>query len=126
MSKIRVYLRENYREVIVGGDVILVQVERRGNRQLPFVEVSVEEAKILQDLDMTDGRVPELEKTEKVQRVLEIRDLSGIAPLVRKRLLEYGINTTEDLKGWTEDDLVKIPGVGRRTAQMLMRMIEQM
>jgi len=51
---------------------------------------------------------------------IEIADLEFVTPEMADALQEAGVISTADLDDWTKDELVKIPGIGAKTAEKLL------
>jgi N utilization substance protein A len=51
----------------------------------------------------------------------KLSDLEGVGPKIEKILIAAGYDTVEKIKGLTIEDLTKLDGVGKKTAEKILR-----
>ncbi len=54
---------------------------------------------------------------------MDIEELPGLSPAIIKRLREAGVNTVEELKNLGLQGLMEIPGIGQKTAQKILGLL---
>ena len=66
---------------------------------------------------------PEVESQEKVKKEkdLNLTDLEGVGPKIEKILVAAGYDTVGKIKNLTIDDLTKLEGVGKKTAEKIIK-----
>lgn len=52
---------------------------------------------------------------------LKISDLDGVGPKIKKVLIEAGYDTVEKIKSLTADDLTRLDGIGKKTAEKILK-----
>ncbi len=67
-----------------------------------------------------EGKIGE-EKGEGKGEEGKLTDLEGVGPKVEKILKAAGYKTVEDIKALTADDLVKLEGIGKKTAEKILK-----
>lgn len=127
----RVYLKRKVSEVIAGGDVLKVYLEKTANGEKPYVDCEVEEFETLQSMGMVDAAPtpeevpeileeapaqesdPETESTETPISDMELR--SNVYTALRRKY-----KTVESLDGATIEDLTALKGIGAKMAQTIL------
>jgi N utilization substance protein A len=54
---------------------------------------------------------------------MDIEELPGLSPAIIKKLREAGVNTVEELKNLGLQGLMEIPGIGQKTAQKILALL---
>lgn len=133
----RVYLKRKVSEVIAGGDVLKVKLEKTANGEKPYVDCEVEEYETLQSMGMVDAEptpeVPEIleeapaqgesaeEETESTETPIKELELRSNIHLALRRKYK----TVEALDGATIEDLTAIKGIGKKMAQTILETAAQ-
>jgi len=136
----RVYLKRKVSEVIAGGDVLKVKLEKTANGEKPYVDCEVEEYETLQSMGMVDAEptpeVPEIleeapvqdksateseEETQSTETPIKELELRSNVHLALRRKYK----TVEALDGATIEDLTAIKGIGKRMAQTILETAAQ-
>lgn len=128
----RVYLKRKVSEVIAGGDVLKVYLEKTANGEKPYVDCDRYEFETLQSMGMVDAEptpeVPEIleeapvqeesaeEETESTETPIKDLELRSNVHLALRRKYK----TVESLDGATVEDLTAIKGIGKKMAQTIL------
>ena len=66
-------------------------------------------------------------KTEaKVEAGVGITEIEGVGPKTAKALVAAGYDTVDKIKGLTVEDLVKVDGIGEKTAEKIIKSVKKM
>jgi excinuclease UvrABC nuclease subunit len=55
-----------------------------------------------------------------------LTDLAGVGKKVEKALVEAGYDTVEKIKALTIDDLIKVEGIGKKTAEKILKSAQEL
>ncbi|MCM8790863.1 MAG: transcription termination factor NusA [Candidatus Omnitrophica bacterium] len=66
------------------------------------------------------------EKTESAGRKIKLTDLDGVGPKVEKVLIAAGYDSVEKIKTLTADDLATLDGIGKKTAEKIIRSAKEL
>jgi N utilization substance protein A len=58
------------------------------------------------------------------KKVFELADIEGLNEGIRKKLISNGLETVQDVQNAGIEGLLKVPGIGQKTAQRIMNLIE--
>lgn len=61
---------------------------------------------------------------EEKKKVVELADIEGLNEGIRKKLISNGLETIQDVQNAGIEGLLKVPGIGQKTAQRIMNLIE--
>jgi N utilization substance protein A len=65
-------------------------------------------------------------KKEKKTKEAKLTDLAGVGKKVEKALVEAGYDTVEKIKALTIDDLIKVEGIGKKTAEKILKSAQEL
>ena len=68
------------------------------------------------------------QKEEKVEKTEEVKltEIDGVGPKIEKALIAAGYDTVEKIKALTIEDLVKIEGIGKKTAEKILKSVKEL
>lgn len=104
--------------VVLSNDQISLAIGRGGqNRRL---------ASKLTNYEIETIRESEYKKEygEEEKKDLELSEVEGISPGILKKLLAGGLETLEEVKEAGVEGLLNVPGIGQKTADRIMELIE--
>ncbi|MCI0515245.1 transcription termination factor NusA [candidate division KSB1 bacterium] len=61
---------------------------------------------------------------EEKKKAVELADIEGLNEGIRKKLISNGLETIQDVQNAGIEGLLKVPGIGQKTAQRIMNLIE--
>ncbi len=107
-------------------DIVEASKEVLTKLQTPEENNSSEEKKSdeITAVENTSTPKPEIQSQPSDQD-MPLEKLS-LTPKIIDKLLAHGIKTVAEIKNMTEDDLVKIPGIGQATAQKIIEQAKQL
>lgn len=104
--------------VVLSNDQISLAIGRGGqNRRL---------ASKLTNYEIETIRESEFKKIygEELKKDIELSEVEGISPGILKKLVASGLETLEDIKEAGIEGLLNVPGIGQKTADRIMELIE--
>ncbi|MBN2364809.1 MAG: transcription termination factor NusA [Calditrichaeota bacterium] len=76
---------------------------------------------------MTGWNIELIKESEYYQKSMEdeidVSEIPGITPAIQKKLKDANINTAEELKSLGLQGLIEIPGIGQKTAQKILQLL---
>ena len=134
ISEIRVDKANKKIEVIVADDQLSIGIGKHGqNIRLASklvgweMDIRGKEEKAKAALGLTSPAAAEVkkEKTEEKASLensaLKLTDLDGVGPKIEKILIGAGLDTIDKIKSLTIDDLTKLEGIGKKTAEKILK-----
>jgi len=94
------------------------QTEEAQSSKLPGPQVAKAGAGKAQSGEETPERAT---KDERRTTEIGLRELDGVGPKIEKALVAAGYDTVEKIKGLTAEELVKVDGVGKKTAEKILK-----
>ncbi len=77
--------------------------------------------------EITGWNIELIKESEYYQKTMEaemaLEEIPGITPSIVKKLKEANINTVEELKSLGLQGLIEIPGIGQKTAQKILQLL---
>jgi N utilization substance protein A len=77
--------------------------------------------------EITGWNIELIKESEYYQKSMEdemkVEDVPGITPAITKKLIAANIKTVEELKNLGLQGLVEIPGIGQKTAQKVLQLL---
>jgi N utilization substance protein A len=104
--------------VVLSNDQISLAIGRGGqNRRL---------ASKLTNYEIDTIRESEYKKIygEEAKKDIDLSEVEGISPGILKKLLSSGLETLDDIKEAGVEGLLNVPGIGQKTADRIMELIE--
>jgi len=104
--------------VVLSNDQISLAIGRGGqNRRL---------ASKLTNYEIETIRESEFKKIygEELKKDIELSEVEGISPGILKKLVASGLETLDDIKEAGIEGLLNVPGIGQKTADRIMELIE--
>jgi DNA-directed RNA polymerase alpha subunit len=135
----RVYLKRKVSEVIAGGDVLKVKLEKTANGEKFYVDCNFDESEKLQSMGMVDAeptpeilKVPAPKKSAPAEKAKKETTESTVTPIKDLDLptnvyasLRRKFKTVESLEGKTVEDLTGLKGIGKKMAQTILERVAE-
>ncbi|MFA5146401.1 MAG: transcription termination factor NusA [Candidatus Omnitrophota bacterium] len=97
------------------------EIDIRGKEPKVKVEVKAEEA-VQEEAGSLESGVGSKEKTKEIK----ITDLEGVGAKTGKVLTEAGYDTVEKIKALTIEDMTKLEGIGKKTAEKILKSAKEL
>lgn len=129
VSKINVDQEKKTLEVIVNDDQLSLAIGKHGQNvriasKLVGWDIDIRSAKRLKELKeskKTEKKTKEKVKSGKKEGASPITALDGVGKKAAATLIDAGLDTPDKIKGLSPEDLTKLPGIGRKTAEKILK-----
>jgi len=129
VSKINVDQDKKTLEVIVNDDQLSLAIGKHGQNvriasKLIGWDIDIRSAKRLKELkesEKTAKKTKEKVKPGKKKTASSITGLDGVGKKAAATLMDAGFDTPDKINGLKLEDLTKLPGIGKKTAEKILR-----